>query len=59
MQAAAAQHAQNAGIITTFASRAKEAAIATGATLEIAEATEAATTTDAETSFADAIAMQK
>ena len=47
MQGRAAQHAQNAGVIATFAKRAIEAAIAAGATPKIAEATVATATLDA------------
>jgi hypothetical protein len=58
MQVAAAQHVQNAGVIATFAKRRGEASITAGAMPKIAEATSTTATTGAETSIANAIAIQ-
>jgi len=58
-QAEAHQHAQNAGVVATFAKRAREAAIAAGATQEAAEAAATTATADAEMAFADAEGMQE
>ena len=57
--AATTQQSQNIGVTATFAKRAREAAIAAGATLEIAEAATIAAATEAETVIADAMAMQE
>jgi hypothetical protein len=57
-QAETARLAQNARVVATFAKRARDAAISAGATPEAAEAAAVATTTDVETTIADAIAMQ-
>jgi hypothetical protein len=55
---AAAHQAQNTGVIATFAKRDKEAAIAAGARLEIAEAAAIVVAAEAETAIADAMAIQ-
>ena len=57
--AAAAQHVQNIGVITTFAKRARESAISAGATPKIAKATTIAIAEEVETAIANAMAMQE
>ena len=59
MLATATQQAQNTRVIVKFAKRAKEAAIAAGATKEIAKASAIAAAAEAETAIADAMAMQE
>ena len=49
--AAAAQQAKNVAIVQTFAKRAREAALAAGATHEAAEAAATTAATDADTTF--------
>jgi len=49
--AATAQQANNVAIVQTFTKRAKEAALATGATQEVAKAAATAAAADAETAF--------
>ena len=51
--------AKTARVIATFAKRAEEAALASGATLEDAELAAATTAEDAATIFADATAMHE
>jgi hypothetical protein len=58
-QSAAARHAKNARVVATFAKRAREAAIAAGATLKIAESTSTAVAAEAETATAYAMAIQQ
>jgi hypothetical protein len=55
---AAAQQAQNARVVATFAKRAKEVAITDGATPNIAEATSMVAGAEAGTALANAMAMQ-
>ena len=57
--ALATQHAHNTCVIATFAKRAREAAIATGATPGIAEAASPTVAAEAETAIADAMSMQE
>ena len=59
IQAEAAMQVQHATVIATFAKRAKDATIIVGATTEEAEAAGQAASAEAETSFADSIAMQE
>ena len=58
-QAEATRHAQNGTIIANFAKRAKDAAIAAGASAEDAKAARKAAAAEAETAFANTIAMQE
>ena len=58
-QAEAHRQAQNAGVVATFAKRAREAAIAAGATQEVAEAAATAAAADAEMTFTDVEGMQE
>jgi len=58
-QAEAAQHAKIAGVIATFAKRAKEAALVARASLEDVEIGAAAAPADAATTFADATPMRE
>ena len=58
-QAKAAIHQQNAIFIATFAKRAKDATIAASTTTEEAEDAGHATTSEAETTFADIITMHE
>ena len=57
MHAMAAQHVKNAGVIVTFAKRARAVVLATGVAPEAAVAIRS--TTDTETTFADAIVVQE
>ena len=58
-QAQAARLALNAGVVATFAKRARDAAISVGATPKAAEAAASTAAADAETTIADARAMQE
>jgi hypothetical protein len=58
-QAEAAQQSKTAGVIATFAKRAKESALAKGAPLEYEEIATTAGAADVEPTFADATTMQE
>ena len=58
-QAEAHRHALNAGVVATFAKRARETAIATEATYEATEAAATAAAADTEMSFADVEGLQE
>ena len=58
-QAKAHRQALNAGVVATFAKRARESAIATGVTQEVTEAAAAAAAANAEMAVADAEGMQE